>query len=132
MLFRSIDETTQRVYIIDFGHAVYVEARPVIDHFRGTRDWVAPEVLANEEYEVKAADVWAVGWLIGTVGMLATQPNSPVRKVLYNVSKWLRNEDPSKRPKLEEVVIPQMADVGRETKWMQESVPMLPLHAIKA
>ena len=127
-----LDETTQRVHIIDFGLAVYVEARPVIDHFRGTKEWVAPEVLANKEYEVKAADVWAVGWLIEIIGFLAAHPDSPIWTMLYNVSQWLSSEDPSNRPKLEAVVIPQMADVGRGTKQMQARVLTLPVHAIKA
>ena len=127
-----LDEATQRVYIIDFGHAVYVDAHPVFNRFRGTEEWVAPEVLANKEYEVKAADVWAVGELIKIIGLLVANPDSPIGTTLYDVSQWLSSEDPSNRPKLEAVVIPQMADVGRGTKQMQARVPTLPVHAIKA
>ncbi|KAF8833643.1 hypothetical protein BDN67DRAFT_875207, partial [Paxillus ammoniavirescens] len=59
-----IDTATERMYVIDFDlsrRVGGVEER--IDGYRGTEDWVAPEVGYCSHSAIRA-DLWAVGQLI--------------------------------------------------------------------
>ncbi|KAF9242154.1 hypothetical protein BU15DRAFT_37073, partial [Melanogaster broomeanus] len=54
----------EQMYVIDFDLSQRVEGiGEKIDRYRGTEDWVAPEV-GDGPYSAMRADLWAVGQLI--------------------------------------------------------------------
>ncbi|KAF9235033.1 kinase domain-containing protein, partial [Melanogaster broomeanus] len=59
-----IDTVTERIYVIDFDLSRRVDGvGEKINGYRGTEDWVAPEV-GDSPYSAIRADLWAVGQLI--------------------------------------------------------------------
>lgn len=54
----------QRLLVIDFGLARSFYRGQLLSGFRGTRGWVAPEVMKGERFDPVKADLWAVGNII--------------------------------------------------------------------
>ena len=59
--------------LCDFGYSKneYVDSRP--KSVSGTPDYIAPEVLLNDNYDGKTADIWSCGVML-YVMMTGTRP----------------------------------------------------------
>jgi serine/threonine protein kinase len=69
------------VKLCDFGYSKneFVDSRPKT--VSGTPDYIAPEVLLNDQYDGKKADIWSCGvmlyvMLTGGGSMLPAPPNA--------------------------------------------------------
>ena len=59
-----LDETKQRVKLIDFGFSTCIPHEKKIKLFCGTPSYMAPEIVAKVEYSGPPADIWALGVLL--------------------------------------------------------------------
>ena len=59
-----LDETKQRVKLIDFGFSTCLPHDKKIKLFCGTPSYMAPEIVAKVEYSGPPADIWALGVLL--------------------------------------------------------------------
>lgn len=59
-----LDETKQRVKLIDFGFSTCIPHEKKIKLFCGTPSYMAPEIVAKSEYSGPPADIWALGVLL--------------------------------------------------------------------
>ncbi|KAH9034851.1 kinase-like domain-containing protein [Lactarius pseudohatsudake] len=92
--------------IIDFGLSIRVEdERTLVEGYRGTQSWTAPEVGTEDEtvfkYSAILADRWACGkvlWHIARYGVWMSNPEFD-----YACTQLLHSE-PSKRPLLNSVL----------------------------
>ena len=66
--------------LCDFGYSKneYVDSRP--KSVSGTPDYIAPEVLLNDNYDGKTADIWSCGVMLYVMmtGMLSCAPDPRV------------------------------------------------------
>lgn len=53
-----------RVKITDFGMSIIQKGHPMCRTFRGTKNFMAPEILLKQEYNPILADIWALGCTI--------------------------------------------------------------------
>lgn len=54
------DETTKRVYLIDWGLAEFIADIPSVTSCAGSLEYVAPEVISDEKHYGVENDVWSV------------------------------------------------------------------------
>lgn len=59
-----LDETKERVKLIDFGFSTCIPHDKKIKLFCGTPSYMAPEIVAKIEYSGPPADIWALGVLL--------------------------------------------------------------------
>ena len=59
-----LDETKERVKLIDFGFSTCIPHEKKIKLFCGTPSYMAPEIVAKAEYSGPPADIWALGVLL--------------------------------------------------------------------
>ena len=59
-----MDETKERVKLIDFGFSTCIPHEKKIKLFCGTPSYMAPEIVAKVEYSGPPADIWALGVLL--------------------------------------------------------------------
>jgi serine/threonine protein kinase len=122
-------ERPPRLVIIDFGLSVFVEnERTTIKGFRGTPQWVAPEVGTRDgpdlTYSPVLADRWACGKMMFYLGTLLPGSGDGSRhRVQERLRDQLTNDDPESRPSLEEVVGAHRKGVKRIAEG-EESVEM--------
>ena len=69
--------------LCDFGYSKneYVDSRP--KSVSGTPDYIAPEVLLNDNYDGKTADIWSCGVLL-YVMMTGGLPGAPDLPACYH------------------------------------------------
>ena len=102
----ATDTSLGQWYIIDFGLAYKVNGLDdtVVSRFRGTEQWVAPEIEDDGYvYSAIRADLWAVGELTRTVLVLWHKGRTP-NNGLEEVSTQLLSTDPLKRPMLIDIL----------------------------
>lgn len=59
-----LDETRERVKIIDFGFSTCIPHERKVKIFCGTPSYMAPEIVSKIEYSGPPADIWALGVLL--------------------------------------------------------------------
>ena len=59
-----IDQTSNRVKLIDFGFASSSSSEKKIKTFCGTPSYMAPEIMSRKEYFGPPVDIWAAGVLL--------------------------------------------------------------------
>ena len=55
-----LDETKERVKLIDFGFSTCIPHEKKIKLFCGTPSYMAPEIVAKVEYSGPPADIWSL------------------------------------------------------------------------
>ncbi|KAG9002880.1 hypothetical protein FRB94_003503 [Tulasnella sp. JGI-2019a] len=83
------------LYLIDFGNATTCRPGTYNTGFQGTKGWTAPEVHENGRWEPKAADVWAMGNVLRSLGGLVGFHDALIQDCLA--------EDPGRRPSAQAV-----------------------------
>ncbi|KAK1333040.1 hypothetical protein QTO34_006573 [Cnephaeus nilssonii] len=121
------------VKLADFGFGRRVSDDSKLSTFCGTFYYMAPEVLRQEPYDGRKADVWSLGVTLyrtvtGTVPfqgqslakikrqVLAGQFEAPPRmsREGKQLLRWLLTVDPSQRPTLDEVMQHPWLNRGQE------------------
>lgn len=59
-----LDETKERVKLIDFGFSTCIPHERKVKIFCGTPSYMAPEIVSKIEYSGPPADIWALGVLL--------------------------------------------------------------------
>ena len=59
-----LDETRERVKLIDFGFSTCIPHERKVKIFCGTPSYMAPEIVSKIEYSGPPADIWALGVLL--------------------------------------------------------------------
>ena len=59
-----LDETRERVKMIDFGFSTCIPHDRKVKIFCGTPSYMAPEIVSKSEYSGPPADIWALGVLL--------------------------------------------------------------------
>ena len=59
-----LDETRERVKMIDFGFSTCIPHDRKVKIFCGTPSYMAPEIVSKIEYSGPPADIWALGVLL--------------------------------------------------------------------
>ncbi len=59
-----LDETNERVKLIDFGFSTCIPHERKVKIFCGTPSYMAPEIVSKIEYSGPPADIWALGVLL--------------------------------------------------------------------
>ena len=102
----AVDEDTGRVSILDFGLATRCDKGGkgcrLDGQFFGTKGWTAPEVGSRKPYYARLADLWAAGKVI--METLKTCGAVPDGEFISGICHELMEDDPDKRPEVEDVV----------------------------
>ena len=59
-----LDETKERIKLIDFGFSTCIPHDRKVKIFCGTPSYMAPEIVSKIEYSGPPADIWALGVLL--------------------------------------------------------------------
>jgi Protein kinase domain len=112
------------VKLIDFGFSTFISSEKKVQLFCGTLNYMAPEILANQESLGAPTDIWAAGVLLfvlitGTFPFKAFSTKelySKIQKKVYNVPPTISSEakelfnkifenDPHKRPTAGDILV---------------------------
>ena len=103
-----VDESSSqpKVSLIDFGISVRVESeKTMVQGYRGTRFWTAPEVGAEHgtptTYSPILADRWSCGRVLQHIRKLRPKDDA---SMLWSIQDQLLCPEPSNRPPLSEVL----------------------------
>ncbi|KAI0289476.1 hypothetical protein B0F90DRAFT_1793592 [Multifurca ochricompacta] len=107
------DRYSPRLSIIDFGLSVFVEdEETMIEGYRGTRTWTAPEVGTSEYRDTKyspiLADRWACGQMVDyledQVGNGGVLEGDESWGMLRRLCEGLLDDNPRSRPSVSDVL----------------------------
>jgi serine/threonine protein kinase len=125
-----VNDVGSQLFVIDYDLAERVDGRDhLVYDYVGTDGFMAPEVKGNEweksTYSAISADLWAAGCVLQH--LLYTKCDDMESKaldVLWSVSNLLMDDDPEKRPSMDEPLVMLNTQPG------DDSTPTSPLDVV--